>query len=188
MNINPLLLKTVTKKRLLISKSRGDSNRCIPCRGKSNQHDTYTSHAGPRMLVIHFLRAVPVCGNLPRVIDRIGQSYCSQQKGLPTQSTSRRLIDPCVRTQFLSRANQWSSGESQTSIDNRVLGFSGPYHQHVIVTFNTCSRGSTHRSLIDTAEGYNLGGADFPRSTPRPFQSAVSTFHLRGPSGLQFNQ
>jgi hypothetical protein len=50
--------------------------------------------------------AVPVRGKLPRATDRVGQSHCSQEKWLPTQSTTRRLTDPRVRTQFLSRANQ----------------------------------------------------------------------------------
>jgi hypothetical protein len=81
------------------------------------------------------------------------QSYCSREKGLPTQSTAHRLTDLRVRTQFLSWANQWSSGECQTSINSRLLGLPGPYHWHAIGTFNTCSRGPTHRSLT------NIGGA-----------------------------
>jgi hypothetical protein len=32
-----------TNKRLLISESHDDLNRCTPCRGKPNQHDAYTS-------------------------------------------------------------------------------------------------------------------------------------------------
>jgi hypothetical protein len=79
-------------------------------------------------------------------------------------------------------------GKSQAFIDNRLLGLPGPYHWHVIGTFNTCSQGPTHRSLTDSGGGYNLEGADFPRTTPRPFQSAVFTFHLRVPPNLHFNQ
>jgi hypothetical protein len=37
-----------TNKRLLISESRGDSNRCTPCRGKPDQHATYAFHDSPR--------------------------------------------------------------------------------------------------------------------------------------------
>jgi hypothetical protein len=79
-------------------------------------------------------------------------------------------------------------GKSQASIDNRLLGLSGLYHQHAIGTFNTCSRGPTHWCLTDSGEGYSLEGAIFSRTTPRPFQPAVFTFHLRASSGLQFNQ
>jgi hypothetical protein len=43
---------TDTNKRLLISESRGDLNRCTPCRGKPDQHATYDSHASPRTLPV----------------------------------------------------------------------------------------------------------------------------------------
>jgi hypothetical protein len=77
---------------------------------------------------------------------------------------------------------QW--GQSQPSVDDRLLGLLDPYHRHVISTFNTWSRGPTQRSLTDTGRGYNLGGAGFQHTTPRPSQSTVSTFHLRDPPGL----
>jgi hypothetical protein len=76
---------------------------------------------------------------------------------------------------------------SQTSINNKLLGLLGPYHQHAIGTFNTCSRKPNHRSLTDTGGGYNLEGADFPHTTPRPSQSAVYPFHLRVPPGLKLS-
>jgi hypothetical protein len=63
----------------------------------------------------------------------------------------------------------------------------GLIYQHVICTFNTCSRGPTHWSLTDTSGGYNLGGAGFLHTTPWPFQPVESTFHLRVSPGLQFN-
>jgi hypothetical protein len=74
LNINPLInyVKTATNKRLLISESRGDSNRCLPNRGKPNQHDTYASHVSPHIPGVRFLRVVHVCGNLSRVADRVG--------------------------------------------------------------------------------------------------------------------
>jgi hypothetical protein len=167
---------TATYKRLLISESHGNSNRCTPCRGKPDQHDIYASHTSPRTPGVRFLRAVPVRGNLSWVVNRVGQSHCSREKGLPTQSTTRRLIDPRVCTQFLSWANQWSSGESHTSINSRLLGLPGPYHRHAIGTFNTYSRRPTERSLTDTGGGYNLEGAGFPRTTPRPSQPAAYPF------------
>jgi hypothetical protein len=92
-------------KWLLISETHGDSNRCTPCRRKSDQHDTYASHANPRMSGVRFLEVVPVHGNLSQVVDRVEQGNCSQEKRLPTHSTIRRLTDPRVCTQFLSRAN-----------------------------------------------------------------------------------
>jgi hypothetical protein len=73
------------------------------------------------------------------------------------------------------------------SVDARLLGLLGTYHQYAIGTFNTCSRGPTYQFLTDTDESYKLGGAGLPHHTPRPSQSVVSTFHLRVPFGLQFN-
>jgi hypothetical protein len=81
-----------------------------------------------------------------------------------------------------------AAGKRQTSVDNQLLGLSGPYHRHVIDTFNTCSWGPTHRSLTDTDGGYSLEGVGFPHTTPRPSQPMVSPFHLRASSGLQFIQ
>jgi hypothetical protein len=88
---------------------------------------------------------------------------------------------------FSPTLNQWSSGESQSSIGSRLLGLLGPYHQYAIGTFNTCSRGPIHRSLIDTGGGYNLEGTGFSHTTHWPSQVAVSTFYLRDPPDLQFN-
>jgi hypothetical protein len=63
----------------------------------------------------------------------------------------------------------------------------GLIYQYTIGTFNACSWGPTHRSFTDTSGGYNLGGVSFPHHTPRPFQPAVSTFHLRAPPGLRLS-
>jgi hypothetical protein len=156
--------------------------------GKPDQHDTYVSHNNPRTPGVRSLRAVPIRDNLPRATDNVGRSHCSREKGLPTQSPARRLTDPRVRTQFLSRANQWSSGESQTSINSRLLGLPGPYHRHAIDTFNTCSWGPTERSLIDTCGGYNLGGAGLPHTHSPTFPTSCLPFLLVAPSGLYFNQ
>jgi hypothetical protein len=79
-------------------------------------------------------------------------------------------------------------GKRQASVDNQLLGLPGPYHRHAIGTFNTCSRGPTHRSLTDTGGAYSLKGAGLPHTTPWPFQPTVSNFHLRAPPSLQFIQ
>jgi hypothetical protein len=103
---------------------------------------------------------------------------------LPIQSTARRLTDLLVCTQFLSRTNHWSSGGKATICWRQTIRFTGPIYQHVIGTFNTCSRGSTHRSLTNTSGSYNLRGVIFTHTTPWPSQPSISTFHLRAPPGL----
>jgi hypothetical protein len=57
---------TTTNKRLLISESRGDLNRCTPCREKPDQRDTYASHTSPR--------------TLPTVSPRTWQPFMSRQQ------------------------------------------------------------------------------------------------------------
>jgi hypothetical protein len=81
---------------------------------------------------------------------------------------------------------QWR--QSQPSIDNRLLGLLGLYLWHVIDMFNTYSRGSTHRSLIDTGDGYNFEGVDFPDHTPQPSQPMVLYFLPKGPVRSQVIQ
>jgi hypothetical protein len=71
-------------------------------------------------------------------------------------------------------------GKRKNFVDNQLLGLSGSYLRHTIRTFNTCSRGSTHRSLIDTGGGYNLGGVGFPHHTLRSSQLTVLRFWPKG--------
>jgi hypothetical protein len=91
---------------------------------------------------------------------------------------------PSISTTTVNEAVE----KSQASVDNWLLDLLSPYHRHAIDTFNTCSRGPTHRSLTNSGGGYSLEGASFPRTTLRPSQPAVFTFHLRAPPDLQFNQ
>jgi hypothetical protein len=77
-----------TNKRLLISESHGDSNQCTPCRGKPNQHDTYASHASPRMSDVRFLLVVPVHGYLPQATNSIGGTLVLQRKRAPDTTPS----------------------------------------------------------------------------------------------------
>jgi hypothetical protein len=72
-----------TNKRLLISKSRGDSNRYTSCRGKPDQHDTYAFHASLRMPDIRFLRVVPVRGNLSQANNNVGRTLLLPRKRAP---------------------------------------------------------------------------------------------------------
>jgi hypothetical protein len=73
---------------------------------------------------------------------------------------------------------------SQASIDDRLLGLLGTYHQYTISTFNTCLRGSTHRSLTDTCGGYNIRCASCHITLP-DLNRWSSAFHLRAPPGLR---
>jgi hypothetical protein len=75
-------------KRLLISESRSDSNRCTPCRRKPDQYDTYASHTSPRMPSVRFLRDVPVGGNLLQATNSVGRTLLLLRKRAPDTTPS----------------------------------------------------------------------------------------------------
>jgi hypothetical protein len=145
-----------TIKQLLISESRGDSNRCTPCRGKPDQHDTYASHANSRTPSVRFLRGSP----------HTWQPFASRQQGwtnalLPRKSAPDSTSQPgwVVRGTHLNFSPNTTIEAvhlSQAPVGGRLLGLPGPYHRHTIDTFNTCSRIPTHRSLTDTGGGYHI--------------------------------
>jgi hypothetical protein len=98
-------------------------------------------------------------GNLSRVIDRVKQCHCSREKGLPTQSTARRLTDTWVRTQFLSWVNLKAVGAKPSICRwqaTRFIGSISPacdrYVQYLLTgtnpsILNRHRRGLPHRNL-----------------------------------------
>jgi hypothetical protein len=122
------------------------------------------------------------------VVNRFEQIHCTREEGLPIQSTARRSSEPWIRTQLLSHNSQRAVGKSQAPVDNRLLGLPGPYHRHAIGTFNTCSRGQTEWSLIDTGKCYNLRGTGLPHTHSPTFPTSYPHFPLVAPPGLHFNQ
>jgi hypothetical protein len=64
---------------------------------------------------------------------------------------------------------------SQAPVDGRLLGLPGPYHQHAIGTFNTCSWVPTTRSLTDTGEGYHIENLRIATTLSLPFPYEVFT-------------
>jgi hypothetical protein len=179
---------TITNKRLLISESRGDSNRCTPCRGKLDQHDTYASHASPRTPGVRFLWAVPVCDNLSYSHPQIWTDPLDPRRRAPDtiHSTPTVWFTGPYPASLLQQPK--SSEESQAPVDNRLLGLLDPYHRHAIGMFNTYSRGPTERSLINTGRGYNLRGAGLPQTHSPTFPTSCPHFPLVAPPVLYFSQ
>jgi hypothetical protein len=66
-------------------------------------------------------------------------------------------------------------GLSQAPVDDRLLGLPGPYHRHVISTFNTCSQVPTPTSLTDTGRGYHIKSLRIATTLSPPFPSEGST-------------
>jgi hypothetical protein len=99
--------------------------------------------------------------------------------------TADRSVGPYPVSLPSQPMKKW--GQSQPSIDGRLVDLPGPYHRYEIGTFNTCSQGLTHWSLTNTGGGYNLGGASLPHHTSQSSQPTVSTFHLKVSPGLRLN-
>jgi hypothetical protein len=95
---------------VLISKSRGNSNRCTPYMRKSDQHNTYASHTSPTTPGICFLRVVPVHSNLSWVVDRVGHSHFSREKRAPDtiySTPTDRSASPYPVSLPIQLVNQW---------------------------------------------------------------------------------
>jgi hypothetical protein len=123
--INPsssviIYVMTATNKRLLISESHDDSNRCTPCRGKPNQHTTYDSHSSPCTPGVHFLRAVSVRDNISLAPTKLKQAP-TPERSLGNQRQTGPvvvlggLIPPPMRQPWNRGKNFWPNGYTATS-------------------------------------------------------------------------
>jgi hypothetical protein len=94
------------------------------------ENPTNMTHTLP--MPVHVRLAYASCGRSPYVATfrevptDLDRSHCSWEKGLPTQSTARRLIDPWVNTQLLSWTSQWSRGHKPSSWWWPTTRFTGP--------------------------------------------------------------
>jgi hypothetical protein len=138
----------------------------------------------PCMVLDHTNLTWSTYSNLSRAINIFGQISRLPRKRAPDIIPSTPAGRPICGSvpSFSPEPTNEAVGLSQTSVDDE--GLLDSYHQHAINTVNTCSRGPTHRSLINTGGCYNLEGAGFSHITPRPSQPTVSPFHLRAPPGL----
>jgi hypothetical protein len=161
-------------KRLLISESHGDSNRCTPYRGKPDQHDTYAFHASPRTPGVRFLWAVLVRDNLSWVTDRVGRILLLPRKSAPDSTSQPDWVAHGTHLSFSPKLAIEAVGLSQSHVDGQLLGLPGPYHRHAIGTFNTRSWVPTSRSLTDTGGGYNIENLRIATtfSLPFPFEGS----------------
>jgi hypothetical protein len=174
-----------TNKRLLISESRGDSNRCTPCREKPDQHDTYAFHASPRTPGIRFLRAVSIRANLLRVTDRVGWILLLPRKSAPDSTFQPGWVARGTHLNFSPKTVVEAVGLSQALVDGPLLGLPGPYHRHAIGTFNTYSRVPTPRSLTDTGRGYHIENLRIATTLSPSFPFKGSTDPPNGPAWFQ---
>jgi hypothetical protein len=179
----------IQDKWLLISESRNDSNWCISCK-RNLIHTTRTLFTP-----VHVCHSNISCKQSMYMqsiymqifhADPIELDGCTTPKKKCSRlHLSAQLSGPWDPSHFLSQHNYWSSA-FKPNICWRIcyIGLLGTHLQYMISTFNTFSWGSTHRHLIDTSRGYNLGDTGFPHHSPCPFQHTVIYFPLRAPFDL----
>jgi hypothetical protein len=179
-------VKTATNKRLLISESRCYSNWCTPCR----EHLINMTSTLPTP--VHVRPAYAFSGQSPYMTTfyesstDLNGSHCSREKGLPTQSTARRLTDPWVRTQFLSEANQWSTRLKLSFCWWQATSLTGPisptcdrYGQYLLTEANPSVLNRHKRGLQPCK-------CRLANTTPQPSQPTVLHFSPNGPARSQF--
>jgi hypothetical protein len=178
---------TATNKRLLISESHDDLNWCTPCRGNPI-HMTRTL-----LMLVHVCHTYACCGQSSYVatfhIDPIElDRFTASEKSALDSTSQPGSVTHGTHISFSPKHSHWSS-VLRPNICWRICYISllGPYHQHEISTFNTCSREPTHRSLTDTGGGYNLVDAGLPHHTPWPSQPMILDFPPKAPAQPQIN-
>jgi hypothetical protein len=122
------------KQAVLIYESNNNLNRCTPCRGKPDQHATRfpcpvrvwtsTIHIsyGPHIEIFH------------EVIDGVGQSYCSREKGDPDYIPSMvadRFVGPHLISLSLTTIEQWGKPQNCQQYAIRLIR---PIYHHAIGT------------------------------------------------------
>jgi hypothetical protein len=141
-------------KRLLISESRGNLNRCTPYRGNL----MHTTHI--LLAPVHMHHSYAFHGLSPYVTTFHGDPIELDGCTAPKKKCSRLhlsvwLSGPWDLSQFLSQHNHWSSAiKPHICWQTTYIDLLGPYHQHVISMFKTWSWGPTHQSLTNTGGGY----------------------------------
>jgi hypothetical protein len=124
--------------------------------GKPDQHTTHI----PRSICVW---SQTICisrsqciATFREVINNGGQSHYSWEKGLRHNPSYDGSPIRGSITSFSPEPAIEAMGVKPPSVDGRLLGLPGPYHQHAIGTLNTCSQGPTHRSLTNTGGATTL--------------------------------
>jgi hypothetical protein len=140
-----------------------------------------TCHMHPvlslHMLLCHTYLAHSTYGNLLLSHPQHWAGPLLMRKSDPVPIHGTPADDLWVPTQFLFPLSHWSiGGKAKHPLVSYYIGLLGPYLQHVISLFNTCSRRPTHRSLTDTDGGYHLEVAYFSHHSPTLLNRWSSAF------------
>jgi hypothetical protein len=179
---------TATNKRLLISESRSDLNRCTSCRENPDQHAThFPCSVRVWSMTIRISRG-PHIATFHVVVNRFEHIHCTREEGLPTQSTAHWSSDSRVRTQLLSHNSQWSSGEKSSFCWRPTTKLTRPtppacdwYVQYLLAGANQMVLNWHRRGLQPWRCWFSM----YHSST---FPTSYLPFPVVAPPGLHFNQ
>jgi hypothetical protein len=140
------------------------------------------------MPLVRFLRVVYVRDNLSRWPNRVGRTLLLLRKRpldtIPSTSSYRSAgPPPSFSTNIVIEAVM----KPKHLLMICYISFLGPYLQHVISTFNTCSRGLTHWSLTDIGGATILEVPAYHITLPDLPNRWSSSFHLRASPSLRLN-
>jgi hypothetical protein len=144
---------------------------------------------------VHVRPAYASCGQSPYVATFHESStelsrHTAPEKRAPDTILSASAdwsVGPYTASLLSQPMKQW--GQSQASINDRLLGLLGPDHQHAIGTFNTCSRVPTPQSLTDIGGCYHKENPEIATAHSSPFPSEGSTDAPNWPRPVStFNQ
>jgi hypothetical protein len=111
------------------------------------------------------------------------------RKSAPNSNSQPNWVASGTRFSFSPKHNHWSSAlKPNIYWRTSYIGLLGSYHQHVISTFNTYSRGPTHWSITNIDGRYNLGDVGLPHHTPRSSQPTVLPFSPKGHAWSQVTE
>jgi hypothetical protein len=142
----------------------------------------------PRMLQDHTYLTWSTYSNLSYIRQQFWTDPVHLRRRAPDtihNTLTDRSVGPYSASLPQQTMEQWGKSSFCWQPTTRLTGPISPTCDRYVQYLLT---GPTHRFLTDIGGGYNLGGASLPHTTPRPSQPVVSTFHLRAPPSLQFNQ
>jgi hypothetical protein len=115
----------------------------------------------------------------------LDRSHYSWEEGLLTQSTARRLTDPWVHTQLLSRASQWSRGRKPISCRRPTNWSTGPISPACDQYIQYLLTGTNPSVLNWHRRGYHIENIRIATALSPPFPSESSTNPPNGPTRSQ---
>jgi hypothetical protein len=116
-------------------------------------HHTHST-LSPRIVPDHMYITRSTHSNLSRSPHEVETDPYTQKKSW--RPKNRPVWSSSWVTSFFLSHDSLGVGERDFSqVVTQLHWPIGPIYQHAIDTFNTCSRGPTHRSLTETGGGYN---------------------------------